>query len=90
MKMNNRFIYGILSIALAAIIAFIAIQVLLSILGTILARPFSDLIYPAFSSLDGMPAYHISMWVLIAGEMILAAVYFVGTEYILRKRLNLE
>ena len=73
-----------------SVIAFIAIQVLLSILGNILARPFSDLIYPAFSSLDGMPAYHISMWVLIAGEMILAAVYFVGTEYILRKRLNLE
>ena len=73
-----------------SVIAFIAIQVLLSILGTILARPFSDLIYPAFSSLDGMPAYHTSMWILIAGEMILAAVYFVGTEYILRKRLNLE
>ena len=73
-----------------SVIAFIAIQVLLSILGTILARPFSDLIYPAFSSLDGMPAYHISMWVLIAGEVLLAAVYFVGTEYILRKRLNLE
>ncbi len=73
-----------------SVIAFIAIQVLLSILGNILARPLSDLIYPAFSSLDGMPAYHTSMWILIAGEMILAAVYFVGTEYILRKRLNLE
>ena len=73
-----------------SVIAFIAIQVLLSILGNILARPFSDLIYPAFSRLDGMPAYHTSMWILIAGEMILAAVYFVGTEYILRKRLNLE
>lgn len=73
-----------------SVIAFIAIQVLLSILGNILARPLSDLIYPAFSNLDGMPAYHTSMWILIAGEMILAAVYFVGTEYILRKRLNLE
>lgn len=73
-----------------SVIAFIAINAIMGILGNIILPPLSDLIYPAFNSLHGMAAYHTAMWIAIAGEAILAAVYFLGTEYILRKRLNLE
>ena len=37
-----------------------------------------------------MSLYLRSICIAIVGELILSAIYFVGTEYILRNKLNLE
>lgn len=80
-----------------SVAAFIAINTVVNTLaGSFLMAsldPFLDLIR-GMNPMDGfqstMWAVHITLWVIMAGELVQAAVYFTGTEYILRKRLNLE
>lgn len=69
-----------------SVIAFIAVNAVMTTLLGILPDIDID-INPAY---DGMGMYHQVIWIAIAGELILSAVYFVGTEFILRKKLNLE
>lgn len=73
-----------------SVIAFIALNAIVSTLGNIILPPLGDLMEPAFKGMSGVSAAHLGIWLLIAGEVILSAVYFAGTEFILRKKLNLE
>lgn len=40
--------------------------------------------------LSGAASFHSVVWIAMAGELILCALYFAGTEFILRRKLNLE
>ncbi len=73
-----------------SVIAFIAINAVVStLLGTILP-PLFDGLFDVINSMKGAASFHFAMWITIAGELIVSAIYFAGTEFILRKKLNLE
>lgn len=73
-----------------SVIAFIAINAVVSgLLGSFLAsvlEPLANMI----EKMEGVAGVHAAMWTVTAGGLVLSAVYFVGTEFILRKKLNLE
>ena len=75
----------------ATFIAFIAINAVVStLLGRFLSPAF-DIIFDGVNLIvDSVVRFHSVMWIAIASELVLCAVYFAGTEFILRKKLNLE
>lgn len=68
-----------------SVVAFIAINAVMTTLLSVLPD-ISLHIAPGHS----MSAYHQAVWLAIATELVISAVYFAGTEFILRKKLNLE
>lgn len=76
--------------AAMSVAAFIALQVIVSILGNMLLPPITDLISPFVHNFQGLEGFHAAMWFGIAIELAASAVYFAGTNYILHHRLNLE
>ena len=73
-----------------SVVAFIAINAVMSTLLSTVASGLDPIIWPLLNGKSGQWLYHRSMWVAIAGELVLSAIYFAGTEFILRKKLNLE
>lgn len=73
-----------------SVIAFIAINAVISTLLGRLLSPMMDSLFRIVNGMAGAASFHAVMWIAMAGELILCAVYFVGTEFILRKKLNLE
>ena len=76
--------------AAMSVAAFIALQVIVSILGNMLLPPINELISPLVHKFQGLEGFHAAMWFGIAIELAASAVYFAGTNYILHHRLNLE
>ena len=76
--------------AAMSVAAFIALQVIVSILGNMLLPPINELISPLVHNFQGLEGFHAAMWFGIATERAASAVYFAGTNYILHNRLNLE
>ena len=71
-----------------SVIAFIVINALA---GTLLSfLPSWDTFDPFASGLRGMDLFQRAIWTAIGTELVHSAVYFIGTEFILRKKLNLE
>lgn len=73
-----------------SVIAFIAINAIISVLTGSLLSPLSDALFQIMRDMSGTASFHFFMWITIAGELILCAAFFAGTEFILRKKLNLE
>ena len=76
--------------AAMSVAAFIALQVIVSILGNMILPPINELISPLVHNFQGLEGFHAAMWFGIAIELAASAVYFAGTNYILHHRLNLE
>ena len=73
-----------------SVLAFIAVNTLVSGLG---GRIVSSVFTPIAHNIEGMngaAGFHAAMWTVMAGELVMCALYFAGTEFILRKKLNLE
>ena len=73
-----------------SVVAFIAVNAVVSGLMSHFLSPVIDTLFNLIHSADGAARFHIAMWSAIAGELVLCAIYFAGTEFILRKKLNLE
>lgn len=73
-----------------SVIAFIAINAVVSTLMGIAAPGLEPVLNNIVGNWDTDASFHATMWIVMAGELILCAVYFAGTEFILRKKLNLE
>lgn len=79
-----------------SVVAYIAVNAamsaLLGVLGAMSFRPLQALgdLLVNTSSLSGQAAAHLALWIGILWTGALGALYFFGTEYILRKKLNLE
>lgn len=73
-----------------SVVAFIAINAVMSTLLSTVVPGLDPIIRPLLNGQSGQSLYHRSMWLAIAGELVLSAIYFAGTEFILRKKLNLE
>ena len=72
-------------------IAFIGINAVVStVTGRFLSPVFDMVIDGVNTIVDSAVKFHSVMWIAIAGELVLCAIYFAGTEFILRKKLNLE
>ena len=76
--------------AAMSFVAFIGVQVAIRILGNIVLQPVDSLLGSLVEGLHGPSGFHATVWIAIAGEAVVSAIYFAGTEYILRRRLNLE
>lgn len=73
-----------------SVVAFIAVNAVVSGLMSHFLSPVVDTLFNLIHSANGAASFHIAMWSAIAGELVLCAIYFAGTEFILRKKLNLE
>ncbi len=73
-----------------SVAAFIAIEALITSLLNVIGPWLGRVIAPIASEPFDMWVYHRSVWSGIAVNLILSAVCFLATEYIIRKRLNLE
>ena len=73
-----------------SVIAFIAINAVLSAVSNVLLSPSFDTLSRIIRNMSGTASFHSAMWSTMAGELVLCAVFFAGTEFILRKKLNLE
>ena len=73
-----------------SVIAFIALNAVVSVLPGRLLSPLFDTLSRIISGMSGTASFHTVMWIAMAGELVLCAVYFAGTEVILRRKLNLE
>mgnify|MGYP001114683116 CR=1 FL=1 len=73
-----------------SVVAFIAINALMSTLLNVISSGLGPILRPLLTGQSGQWLYHHSIWAAIAWELVLCAIYFAGTEFILRKRLNLE
>ena len=73
-----------------SVVAFIAINAVVSTLSGTLLLPLSDVLSDIINSMNGVTSFHAAMWTIIAGELVLSAIFFAGTEFVLRKKLNLE
>ena len=72
-------------------VAFIGINAVVTTLTGRFLGPAFDVIFENVNLIvDSSARFHSVMWIAIASELVLCAVYFAGTEYILRKKLNLE
>lgn len=69
-----------------SVIAFIALNALSG--AVMRSIPLWDMRFEPLKS--GMDLYQQAIWTAIAVELVHAAVYFFGTDFILRKKLNLE
>ena len=89
-------LFGKNRIALS-VVAYIAIQAALNTVFTavlaLLAPWMEDHIGPFLvRAMEGntWAVLHGRLWLLILGTALIGAVFFLGTEYILRRKLNLE
>lgn len=76
-----------------SVVAFIAINTVGTTLTGRLISPVSDMVSGIVRGLGGMGnpwGFHTAMWFAMALELVMCAVCFAGTEFILRKKLNLE
>ena len=73
-----------------SVVAFIAINAVMTTLLSIIGPRMEHILNNIVGNWDSIASYHATIWVVIAGELVVSAVYFAGTEFILRKRLNLE
>ena len=72
-------------------VAFIGINAVVTTLTGRFLVPAFDMITENINNIvNAAVRFHSAMWIAIASELVLCAVYFVGTEFILRKKLNLE
>ncbi len=72
-------------------IAFIGINAVVSTLTGRFLSPVFDMVIDGVNTIvDSAVRFHSVMWIAIACELVLCAIYFAGTEFILRKKLNLE
>ena len=76
--------------AAMSFVAFIGINVAFSALSNLVLPVIGDAISPLVNGFHGAAAFHAALWLSIAGEAVVSVLYFAGTEYILRRRLNLE
>lgn len=76
-----------------SVVAYVAINAamsaLIGILGSINFRPLRTAL-DILSGLEGMSGAHVAIWIGILWTALLGAAFFLGTEVILRRRLNLE
>ena len=72
-----------------SVIAFIAINAVLSAVSNVLLSPIFDTLSRIIRNMSGTASFS-AMWSAMAGELVLCAVFFAGTDFILRKKLNLE
>ena len=73
-----------------SVAAFVVLNSLVGTLSGILMAAFFRQFFDAFNRMSGAAQYHCAIWTVIVSELLLGAVYFAGTEFILRKKLNLE
>ncbi len=85
-----------------SVVAYIGIDVALSVLLSIMGNTgvlsqFGDWVNSVGHDLSirnggsaGWGGFHLIIWTLIASQLLPCAIYYAGTEHILRKRLNLE
>ena len=73
-----------------SVVATIAINTIVNAVAVRLLMPLFDTLSDIINNMNGMTGYHTAIWISIAGELVLSAIYFAGTEFILRKKLNLE
>jgi len=73
-----------------SVVAFIALNVVMNVLLNIILPPLNDTLFASIEGMTGPAGFHAAVWTAMAGELLMSAVYFAGTEYILRKKLNLE
>lgn len=76
-----------------SVVAYVAINAvmgtLLGVLGSINFRPLRTAL-DVVSGVEGIAGAHVAVWIAIVWTGLLSALYFFCTEYILRRRLNLE
>lgn len=75
-----------------AVVAYFGLSTLLQIIGTqgMLLFGRARWIQQMMWNLDGLSAVHFLMWLMIASSLLIGAGSFLGTNYILSKKLNLE
>ena len=73
-----------------SVVAFIAVNAVMTTLLGAISPGLERILNGIVGKWDTMASFHSTIWIAIAGELILSAVYFAGTEFILRKKLNLE
>ena len=73
-----------------SVIAFILVNTVVNALGARVLMPFFERISNVIDGLSGAAGFHSIMWIIISGALVLCAIYFAGTEFILRRKLNLE
>lgn len=73
-----------------SVIAFIAVNAVMTTLLNAVSPGLEHILNSIVGNWDAIASFHSTVWIVIAGELVLGAVYFAGTDYILRKRLNLE
>lgn len=73
-----------------SVIAFIAVNAVMTTLLNAVSPGLEHILNNIVGNWDTAASFHSTVWIVIAGELVFSAVYFAGTEYILRKKLNLE
>ncbi|MDE6880877.1 MAG: hypothetical protein K2P20_05900 [Oscillospiraceae bacterium] len=73
-----------------SVIAFIAINAVMSALMNTFGPGLEPVLKSIVENRDAAASFHINMWAVIVWDLALSAIYFAGTEYILRRKLNLE
>lgn len=76
-----------------SVVGYIGINTVLNLLSAIFMVIAGNNSRPILSVLEGLRGFslaHLFLWGMIVVELVMAAAFFFGTEYILRKRLNLE
>ena len=73
-----------------SVIAFIAVNAIMSALLSAVGPGLEPILNNIVGNWGTAASFHSTIWIAIAGELVLCAIYFAGTEFILRKKLNLE
>ena len=90
MAVGHLFSRNRVAMSVAAYIAINTVMgTLLGVLGSINFRPLRAAL-DVLSGMEGMAGAHVALWIAIVWTGLLSALYFFCTEYILRRRLNLE
>lgn len=76
-------------VAWSVVVAIALNTAMNTLIGIFMGNCF-DALYNVIQEMNGTAMFHTTIWIIIAGELIMSAVYFAGTEFILRKKLNLE
>ena len=90
MAIGHLFNRNRVAMSVAAYIAIHAVMgALLGVLGSINFRPLGTAL-DVLTGVEGIAGAHVALWIAIVWTGLLSALYFFCTEYILRRRLNLE
>ena len=73
-----------------SVVAFIALNAVMTTLLSIVGPRMEHTLNNIVGNWDSISSYHATIWIVIAVELLISAAYFAGTEFILRKKLNLE